>query len=290
MFSKQSRQILAILVSLVLFSAGCNFSTQTSTPFPAAEYTAAAQTLVMELTQNAPGQTPTSSIVETAIPPTEIPPATATFPEISPTQTPLPTGTSTPTASITPMLAPTNSFIKVFEDDFSSEEGWYTEEGDEFGFKFVDDGYMIYVNFTNGAVVSYRERDYADVSLEADIARNSGPSDSYYGLTCRLQDLTNYYSLVISPDGSFAIIRMLDGKLKYILEGTAPAGVIRSGNETNRVRADCIGQTLTIFANGQKLGEIQDDNFSSGYVGLTAGNRMQTGIEAVFHFFAIYTP
>jgi hypothetical protein len=109
-------------------------------------------------------------------------------------------------------------------------------------------------------------------------------------LVCRHQDEDNYYALVISPDGTFGIAKNEGGEFTFLQEGAAPGGVILGGDEVNRVRADCVGDSLTLYANGQRLAEVQDDDFTSGDVGLIAGTRAQEGLEALFDNFAILRP
>jgi hypothetical protein len=95
---------------------------------------------------------------------------------------------------------------------------------------------------------------------------------------------------VISSNGDYGIAKMEEGEFEFIQEGTDQAGVIKPDDETNRVRADCIGETLTLYANGQRLLEVQDDDFENGNVGLVAGTRQQPGVQALFDNFAILRP
>ena len=82
---------------------------------------------------------------------------------------------------------------------------------------------------------------------------------------------------------------MLDGKMDFLVEGTAPNGVIHA-NEPNLVRGECVGETLTLFANNQKLAETQDGDLGSGATGLLAGTHSNPGFEALFSTFKIYQP
>jgi hypothetical protein len=107
---------------------------------------------------------------------------------------------------------------------------------------------------------------------------------------CRHQDEDNYYALVVSPDGTYGIAKNEDGEFNFLEEGAAPANVIHGGDEVNRVRADCSDDRLTLYANGQRLAEIQDDDFTSGDVGLIAGTRGQEGTEALFDNFVVMRP
>jgi hypothetical protein len=79
-----------------------------------------------------------------------------------------------------------------------------------------------------------------------------------------------------------------DGTLEYLVEGSAPAGVIQA-DKTNRVTADCIGETLTLYVNGAQLAQVQDDTFTSGAVGMTAGTQLVANFSALFDDFVLFS-
>ena len=95
---------------------------------------------------------------------------------------------------------------------------------------------------------------------------------------------------MISPDGSYGIAKMENGEDEFLAEGQDQTGIIHRGDAPNRVRGECIGETLTLYANGQKLLEVDDDDLLSGDVGLLAGTRLSGGIEVLFTYFAILEP
>lgn len=47
---------------------------------------------------------------------------------------------------------------------------------------------------------------------------------------------------------------------------------VREAPAVNRIRGDCVGSTLTLYANGQKLVEASDAELDSGNVGLYVKN------------------
>jgi hypothetical protein len=176
-------------------------------------------------------------------------------------------------------------------DEFSGDSGWYTLEEDIFGFEYAQGGYRIYVNLLDTPIWSVRQREIDDVRLEVDVSRTGGPENGYFGVVCRFnQEERNYYALVISGDGSYAIARTENNEFEFIQEGAAPAGVIKSGDAANRVVADCMGDTLTLSANGQQLASIEDGDFETGWIGLIAGTRDQPGIVALFDNLIVLKP
>ena len=271
---------------VVLALSGCNLlgTSPAPTPIPDAAYTAAAQTIIAQLTQIAPPETPTP-------PPTLVPSQTNTLLPTD-TQTTTPTNTLTPTEPAIPTLTstPTNIPEILFEDDFSYDTGWYTDKGEDFSFEYAKGGYRISVDILNAPIWSIRERNYTDVRVEVDAAQISGAQDGYYGLVCRHTDSDNYYALGIGSDGAFGIAKSQNGEFVILRTGTAVPGVIKSGEAANRVRADCVGETISLYANDQKLVEIQDNDFESGYIGVIAGTRLSGGVVVLFDNFAIYEP
>jgi hypothetical protein len=266
------KYFMVLLVAVLLSSCTLPGVPAAATQEPGPAYTQAAQTIIAGLTLSAPLSTPTQPIPAV----TDTPPATPTaFP--SPTDTPLPTPTPSATANPEEIL---------FADDFEGNMSWHTEQNDSFSFAYKDDGYAIYVNLPNAPFWSVRGKDYSDIRLEVDAARIDGPMKGYYGLTCRHQGEENYYALLVSSDGSYGIGKVKDGEFEFLQEGSDQAGVIKGGEAINRVRGDCIGDTLTLYANGTKLLEVQDDDFDSGDIGLIVKTTQQEGLEVLFDNFA----
>jgi hypothetical protein len=282
-----------ILLVIALGVSACNLprSTTNQPTTTEAVYTQAAQTIIARLTQVAPAPSPTP-IQEIILPTVAVSPLAS--PTVSPpTGTPAPSDTPPVSAATQPEAAnatPTEPSTVLFEDDFSNKVGWYTAKEDDFEFQFSDGGYRISVNTEESFVWSIRSAGSDDVVLEVDAAHTGGPENGYYGLVCRQEDSENYYALVVASDGSYGIARDLESEIEFLEQGTAPSGVIQGGENVNRLRVACIGNTLTLYANGQKLAEVQDDSFDSGDVGLLAGTQDQGGMEAWFDNFVIYQP
>lgn len=65
---------------------------------------------------------------------------------------------------------------------------------------------------------------------------------------------------------------------------------IRKGEATNRLRADCAGDTLSMYINEELVWETHDSDLSSGDVGLWFRNGPEPGIDIVFDDLAIRAP
>ena len=256
----------------------CNMPSQ-STPTevvpPDAVFTAAAETMEVQLS-------PTVPLVQPEQP-------TATIQVEQPSPTPEPTSTPTPTESPTPTDIPQ----VIYFDDFSDQTSWYTYEGDRYGFEYTADGYQIYNEIVNGLIWSIREQTYSSIAVEVDGTRLGGPEDSYFGVVCNFSDDgDNYYALVLGDDGFYGLGLMDDGDYEFLQTGIDENSIIQRGQgETNRIRGVCNGGHFLIYANGELLLDAWDDTLDEGIVGLVVGNK-RTGGRAEFRFndFAVTYP
>ena len=227
--------------------------------------TQAAQTISVEQTENAPTATQT----------------------IRPTRAPrTPTITNTMVFTLTNTPEPTLLPTALFTDDFSTNTGWAVKNGEDFSYGLTNGGYFISVNIPKATIWSAKSIDAADIQLETQAARLEGPDDGYYGVMCRQQrDGFNYYILVISSGGSYAVGKVVNGTLTIIEAGNDDTGVIQRGNSSNRILGGCKKNIITLTVNGTKLLEVSDDEFTSGTVGLAAGLPHGQGLYVLFDYF-----
>lgn len=283
---KLRRIILLLFIITLVFMVGCGQNITPQQPTVPAEeyYTQAAQTIMVDLTENAPTVAPTETMAE----PTETIPPTVTSTETQvPTATTETTQTIEPTETARPTLRPGFEF----RDNFSSNTGWVEEISGDFGFEYVNGTYVIFNNLLNAAIYSVRQRELGDVYIEVDATKVDGPEDGYYGVICRFIDPYNYYALVIGSDGFYGFGRMEEGEYEFIETGFAEDEVINPEEEVNRIRVECVGDQLTLLANEESLLVVEDDDFDSGAVGLVVGNMMtDVGTEVVFDNFYILAP
>ena len=239
--------------------------------------TSAAETIVAELTQNAPPAT------------TPPPPPEGATP-VPPTDTPLVVKTeeTTPVETATP--PPTAAPGVILVDDFTTNTGWASDQNDNHGFGLVDGGYFMYVNTPNATIHSVRSLAFSDLTMQTDARRTSGPESGYYGLICRYQDPKNYYLFAVGSDGAYGIAKYVNGTLEVLQVGLDDTGIIKRGDGTNRVRADCIGLNLRLYVNDQLMSEAQDDSFGWGAIGLAVGSRQESGYWVLFDNFTVLAP
>jgi hypothetical protein len=118
-----------------------------------------------------------------------------------------------------------------------------------------------------------------------------GPDDNDFGLICRYIDEETFYGFLISSDGYYGITKRNKSDHQVINAETMQfSDVIKRGDATNKIRAECIGNRLLLWANGEKLAEVIDDDYSAGDVGLLAGSFDKIGVDILFDNFVMTKP
>ena len=130
------------------------------------------------------------------------------------------------------------------------------------------------------------------MQIEVQAENTGGPDSNVYGVLCRVdQEASSYYFLVISSDGYYGIGKVKAQEQKLLSSPTMlPHPAIRQGRGVNHIRADCVGDRLVLYANGQKLGETRDNEFVEGDIGLTAGTFEQPGVDIHFTDLRVLQP
>jgi len=166
----------------------------------------------------------------------------------------------------------------LFRDSFEAEVscGWALFEGSESA--EIVDGVLRVTAGTNGLIAwSNPGESFTDVELTVQTRQLTGPNNNAYGVICRYLDDENFYIFLISGDGFYAIGKYQSGisQIQY-LTGTAPdhyvpSEAISQGATLNQLRVRCVGNRLSMYANGTLLTEVEDSTFTSGDVGVAAG-------------------
>ena len=250
--------------------------------------TAGVSVLILLLTQVVGGPE------ELAVPDIEPLPTVAPSATVAPTQPPVPTPTEQATTQPT---APPEIGTVVYEHDFSSPAGGLLggesseTAGNQFGSRFAEytaegtlqvisaselSDYVAGAN-TEGMFVDGRDlADLGDVSLEADATPIDIGDAASWGLACRRDREVGrfYYAFVLDPlDApiSAGIIRQDEPGGEWaelaFAEGLPGLVSIASGN-TNRLRFDCIGSTLTLYIDGEEAVRATDSTYDSGSIAL----------------------
>jgi serine/threonine protein kinase len=202
------------------------------------------------------------------------PAATATHSPATATAAPssTPGAAASPTAPAAAGSSPTQPFSTVvggFSDDFSTpQHGWPVASDDNASYGYEEGHYQIWVLVPQWSYYTVSDLHAADIHVEADAALAYGDEANFFGLVCRYQDADNHYFFEINGKGEYTIGKVTGGQTTNLLPdspGSSP--LINQGNATNRLTADCLGSTLSFWANGNKLAEVVDSSLDSGQAG-----------------------
>ena len=115
-----------------------------------------------------------------------------------------------------------------------------------------------------------------------------------FGIICRYDEKPqnpSLYFLIISTDGYYAIGKVKEGQDQLLSSNAMEySEAIHRRGESNRLRAECNGNRLTLWANEAQLAQVTDDDFSSGSVGLIAGTFDTPGTDVLFDNFVVTKP
>lgn len=203
----------------------------------------------------------------------------------------LPGGSTGSTGSDGPVL---------FQDDFTNtSSGWDRYTDTNGSTDYANGVYRINVLIDTYLFWANPGRDFTDAIIEVDATKIGGTpeidddDDNNYGIICRHRDVENFYVLVISSDGYYGIRKRFQGvgELGFIgIEGMDFSDAINQGNATNRLRAECIGNTLRLIVNGTTVMETIDSDITSGDAGLMAGTFSAPTVDIHFDNFVVLRP
>lgn len=182
-----------------------------------------------------------------------------------------------------------------FQDNFSNEAtGWPSVRKEEGITDYENGVYRIFVNVSNDDYFATPQLPSppSDVRVEVDATKVAGPDNNDFGILCRYQDNNNVYQFVVSSDGYIGILKLVDGSMQSIAAETLiESPIVHEGNAQNHIRADCIGDLLTLYVNGQQVATAQDTTFiNSGAVGVFAGTYDTPGTDIHFDNFIVTAP
>lgn len=181
----------------------------------------------------------------------------------------------------------------LFQDDFSDTSSGWDRVNQPEGITDYNDGvYRIFVNTLNTDIWANPGLDFSDVRILVDATKMGGIDNNDFGVICRYQDADNYYFFILSSDGYYGIGKVRDGVQTLIgMDAMPPSEAIIQGDATNRLRADCIGPKLSLFANDEFLAQFEDSDLTSGDVGLIAGTSPEApGTDIFFDNFQVLKP
>jgi len=181
----------------------------------------------------------------------------------------------------------------VFTDDFSDESSLWEVGYWLDGSAWYQDGWLHVKNLTSysGSTYVLYSESFADCIIEVETKLVAGTDVNWQGVACRWVDEDNYYDFSISADGYYELAVWVNDKRMDCTVGPTWSSHIRQGRDViNVMRAECIGNTLRLSANGHLLAEITDSTFASGKIALSVNSLAGTYSEIAFDNLVITEP
>ena len=183
----------------------------------------------------------------------------------------------------------------LFSDNFSnSGTGWTQLKNDSGTIEYTNDSYQISVNKPSTLLLATPGKSFqGDVSIDVEVRKTAGSNDNYFGILCHYQNPQNYYLLMITSDGYSGIAMRKDGQDTLISPGLKFLKMdgIKMGGGTNLIRADCVGEKLTLFANGKQVSLAYNKDLTGGDTGLAVrSGSVEQDVNIRFDNFAVTSP
>jgi hypothetical protein len=120
----------------------------------------------------------------------------------------------------------------------------------------------------------------ADVTVAVDVRFAASDALGTAGLACRGVAEAGY-GFDISPDGRYWIYRIDDiSREPATLAGPTSHSAIRVGEGvSNRIRFECIGDSLTAYANGAVLEQVTDSTYDGHQVALSGAGVLPMEVD-----------
>jgi hypothetical protein len=183
----------------------------------------------------------------------------------------------------------------LFQDDFSNQDGEWDQVSvsGEGITDYSNEAYQIRVDTANTDIwANPGGQSFTDVRVEATAQKVAGGTDNNdFGVICRYKDESNFYFFIISSDGFYGIGKVIGGTQELIgMDSMLPTDAINTGDASNTIRGDCIGDTLTMFVNGDQVDSQTDASLKEGNVGLMAGTFDDVYTDILFDNFVVRKP
>jgi len=180
----------------------------------------------------------------------------------------------------------------MFQDDFSSPwSGWESTPAPGSVTTFENGTMHVAILGDATSVISVPGLDFGDTRIEADTLKLGGTDVNRIGLVCRYSDLQNYYFFIVSTDGFYGIGKVTEGSASLLsMTQMQRSEVVQPQGGINHLRADCIGENLTLYDNGRQLAHVSDGDHASGDAGFFAGTSNEPALDVEFDNFVVIKP
>lgn len=143
---------------------------------------------------------------------------------------------------------------------------------------------VLYRPTNSSAAAALNTIGFRDQRVEVEFTHLAGGPETGVSVHCRAVDFDHFYALTIGPNDGYYSISVVDGAEVRSLAGGGDARnpLAQVGSAPTRLRADCVGDTLTLYVNGQKIAEVRDTTYSGDQAGFGLVSDTTAGMDVVF--------
>lgn len=191
---------------------------------------------------------------------------------------------TSPNATIGPLSQ------EVVRDGFDSQNGNFTTYSGEDGAAFYENGKFHIKNYTASVYPSasyIKQQQFSDFALEVDMELVSGSSTSWQSVVCRYNGLGDSYMFCINGSGKYSILKAVGGVATMLKKPTSSSHI---KTVANKIRVECIGDSLTLYVNGFRVAQVSDHTLVTGNLGFSVESASGEYTEVAFDNMVIWTP
>jgi hypothetical protein len=172
-----------------------------------------------------------------------------------------------------------------FTVTFTAPDAWNGPRSDFDGASFdrqLEDGLFRIGNGTERYAWALNTDDHTDIILETRPRLATDAPNRGYGLGCRMTPDGSGYYFLVSRDGYHAILSATASGIGNLTDWTLSSAINTGVGANNVIRAICVGDTLLLEVNGERLAATADDRHTRGASGLVVAGGSLSATNVAF--------
>jgi hypothetical protein len=156
----------------------------------------------------------------------------------------------------------------IFADSLSQEGEWRSESDSTGGVcQFTNSAYHVSQQPSTNFNHCDASGTFSNFAIEVQLTITKGDCG---GMIFRNDGKGQYYYFHICRDGTYKVALFSNDPGTDLQPSTSSSAIHTGLNQPNTIAISASGRTMTFYANGQQIGQVQDDNYNSGSIGLIA--------------------
>jgi len=180
----------------------------------------------------------------------------------------------------------------IFVDDFSkNDSGWNRQSNAEAYTRYLEGEYQMWILKPNLIVWTTHDPIVGDAVIQVAARTAGGPDNNFFGVICRHQDDKNFYFFIISADSYYGVGKFKNGERTLLHNSLLDrADKIAPGRVAHQIRVECVGSTLSLTVDNNRLARVSDPDFKEGRAGLIVGSYEKNFVDVRFDNLIVSKP